>query len=256
MINLTGMQSYLPDIVALTISAIALTAYHVYLTWRVARDPSYSVQALHAVARTAWVESIMKNGRDILAVQTLRNSTMAATFLASTAILLIVGVLSLSGQGDKLGITWHALSSVTETPPALWMAKLLFLIVDLSFAFFTFAQSVRKFHHVGYLVNVPKDFNHPVITPRYVAAYLNRAGRYYSMGMRAYYFLLPLVFWLFGPHLMVGATLVLVFVLYHLDRAADERGTLVPEVAPQHEAVAARISAHPNTHPLRSTRAA
>lgn len=258
MINLTGMQNYLNDIVALTISAITLTAYQIYLTWRVGRDPSYSVQALHAVARTAWVESIMKNGRDILAVQTLRNSTMAATFLASTAILLIVGVLSLSGQGDKLGITWHALSSVSETTPALWMVKLLFLIVDLSFAFFSFTQAVRKFHHVGYLVNVPKDFNHPVITPRYVAAYLNRAGRYYSLGMRAYYFLLPLVFWLFGPNLMVGATLVLVFVLYHLDRAADERGTLVPEAEaiPQREAVAAHIGAHPNTHPLRPTRAA
>jgi uncharacterized membrane protein len=67
-------------------------------------------------------------------------------------------------------------------------------------------------------------------------------------------FLLPLLFWLFGPNLMIGATLVLVFVLYRLDRAADERQTLVPETEAvgQHEAVAGRIGAHP----LRPTRAA
>jgi uncharacterized membrane protein len=52
-----------------------------------------------------------------------------------------------------------------------------------------------------------------VITPRYVAAYLNRAGHHYSAGMRGYYFLLPLVFWLFGPHLMLAAAIALVFVL-------------------------------------------
>lgn len=216
---MTLPASYVSDTLALAFSISILLAYHLYRAWQVRRDASYSVQGLHAIARSAWVESVMKNGRDILAVQTLRNSTMAATFLASTAILLIVGVLSLTGQSDKLGITWSALSSFSETGQSLWLVKLLFLIVDLSFAFFSFTLAIRKFHHVGYLLNVP---NHPLITPTYVAAYLNRAGRYYSLGMRAYYFLLPLVFWLFGPVLMAGAAVVLVFVLYALDHPGDE----------------------------------
>lgn len=219
--NVTATSPYFLDVLALAISVLILATYHLYLAWQVRRDPSYSVQSLHAIARSAWVESVMKNGRDILAVQTLRNSTMAATFLASTAILLIVGVLSLTGQGDKLGITWNALGTFSETDRSLWIVKLLCLIVDLSFAFFSFTMAIRKFHHVGYLLNVP---NHPMITPGYVAGYLNRAGRYYSMGMRAYYFLLPLVFWLFGPLLMVTGAAVLAFVLYVLDRAQDEPG--------------------------------
>jgi uncharacterized membrane protein len=37
--------------------------------------------------------------------------------------------------------------------------------------------------------------------------------------MRAYYFLVPLVFWLFGPHFMLLATVSLIFVLYRIDRA-------------------------------------
>jgi uncharacterized membrane protein len=224
------------DILCLVTSAALLAGYHVYLALRVRRDASYSAQAMHAIARSAWVESVMKDGRDILAVQTLRNSTMAATFLASTAILLIVGVLSLTGQGDKLGSTWRALGSFSETDSSLWLLKLLFLIGDLSFAFFSFTLAIRKFHHVGYLLNVP---NHPVITPAYVAAYLNRAGRYYSLGMRAYYFLLPLVFWLFGPLLMVAAAAILVIVLHHLDRAGDEPG---------YQRFSARSGARPARH--------
>jgi uncharacterized membrane protein len=37
--------------------------------------------------------------------------------------------------------------------------------------------------------------------------------------MRAYYYSVPLVFWLFGPLFMLAATLVLIAVLYHVDRA-------------------------------------
>jgi uncharacterized membrane protein len=215
-------SAYLSDALAFAATVALLAGYHLFLAWRVRHDAAYSVQAVHAMARAAWVESVMRDGRDVLAVQTLRNSTMAATFLASTAVLLIIGVLSLSGQGDKLGSTWHSLNLFGATDPALWLVKLLCLIVDLSVAFFAFAQAVRKFNHVGYLINVPKDIEHAVITPRYVAAYLNRAGTSYTVGMRAYYFLLPLLFWLFGPHLMIGAAVVLVFILYRLDRAADD----------------------------------
>ena len=210
------------DLLAFLASMALLLAYHIYLRVKVRQNPTYTVQAIHNLARAAWVESVMANGRDILAVQTLRNSTMAATFLASTAVLLIMGVLTLSGQGDKLGNTWHALNLFGTTDPALWLLKTILLMLDLCYAFFCFTLAVRKFHHVGYLVNLPKGFEHPIITPRYVAAYLNRAGRYYGLGMRAYYFTLPLLFWMFGPHLMLASSVALVFLLHHLDRAYDD----------------------------------
>jgi len=161
----------------------------------------------------------MQDKKDILAVQTLRNSTMAATFLASTSVLLIIGVLTLSEQGGKFEATWHALNILGSKNPELWMTKLIFLLLDLFVAFFSFSMSIRVFNHVGYLINVPLGLNHSMITPAHVALHLNRAGHFYSTGMRAYYFLVPLVFWLFGPLLMLVSTLGLLFVLYRLDRA-------------------------------------
>ncbi len=207
------------DLVALALSAALLLLYQLHLARKERRDPTYTVQAVNVIARTAWVEAIMHEGKDILAVQTLRNSTMAATFLASTSVLLIMGVLSLSGQADKLESTWHVLNLLGAKHSELYMTKLLLLLVDLVFAFFSFSVSIRIFNHVGFMINVPLALNHKAISPAHVAVHLNRAGRFYSLGMRAYYFAVPLLFWLFGPLFMLAATVGLIAVLSHLDRS-------------------------------------
>jgi uncharacterized membrane protein len=69
------------------------------------------------------------------------------------------------------------------------------------------------------MINVPLAYNHKMISPSHVAIHLNRAGKFYSVGMRTYYFMVPLVFWLFGPYFMVVSTVVLILTLYRLDRA-------------------------------------
>ena len=213
---------YNSDIFGFLFSAALVIAYYAYLRWRMKPgphfDPHYTIQALNAEARRLWVESVMRDKRDILAVQTLRNSTMVATFLASTAILLIIGTISLSGHGSDVEHGLHSLNVVGRVDPSLWMIKLVILIVDLCVAFFSLTLAARHFHHIGYLLNVPADIKHPVITPQFVTTFLNSAARYYSTGMRAYYFTMPLLFWLFGPHLMVISTLVLILVLYRIDR--------------------------------------
>jgi uncharacterized membrane protein len=58
-----------------------------------------------------------------------------------------------------------------------------------------------------------------MFSPAHVAVHLNRAGHFYSIGMRAYYLVVPLVFWLFGPQFMLASTVGLIWVLYRLDRA-------------------------------------
>lgn len=210
------------DASSFVISSILVLVYHVHLYRMEKRHPTYTVQAVNRLARTRWVESIMSGpGKDVLAVQTLRNSTMAATFLASTAVLLIIGALTLSGQGDKLEGTWHALNVVGASHPELWLFKLLLLLLNLFVAFFSFSLSIRVFNHVGYMINVPLDPTHRAISPLTVAAHLNRAGKFYSLGMRAYYFTVPLVFWLFGPHFMLLATIGLIIVLRRIDRAPE-----------------------------------
>jgi uncharacterized membrane protein len=206
------------DLFAFALSVAMLGGYQLFLRYKLRRNPTYTIQAVNAIARAAWVESIMRERKDILAVQTLRNSTMAATFLASTAVLLIMGVLTLTAQGGKLGDIWHALNLLGATHATLWLSKLLLLLLDLFTAFFCFSMSIRIYNHVGYMINVPLSLEHKAISPEHVATHLNRGGAYYSIGMRAFYYTVPLVFWLFDPLLMLISTAALLTLLVRVDR--------------------------------------
>ena len=55
--------------------------------------------------------------------------------------------------------------------------------------------------------------------PEAVARRLNRAGNLFAVGMRAFFFAVPLVFWLFGPLFLLVATTGLVLALHRLDRS-------------------------------------
>lgn len=216
-----SLNPWLKEWAYLMLCFTLILLYQRFLAWKTKHNPAYTIQAVNRMARTAWVETVMQEQQDILAIQTLRNSTMAATFLASTAVLLIIGVLNLSGQGNNLSSTWFSLGASIETTKQLWSFKLLILLSDLFIAFFCFSMAIRIYTHVGYMINVPLNLKHKIITPAHVAAHLNRAGFFYSLGMRAYYFFIPLIFWLFSGTLMLLSTILLIIVLYFLDRTPE-----------------------------------
>lgn len=219
------------DIIALALSTFLITTYHLYLRYRLQHNPHYTVQAVNRYARTQWVHSIMGDeSRNILGVQTLRNSTMAATFMASTAVLLTIGTLTLSGDANKLIDTWHVINFFGSSHPGLWIIKLLFLVTTFFTAFFAFSMSVRLYNHVGIHLSIPAAARTVDLTPDSVAVHLNRAGYYYSIGMRSYYFAVPMVFWLFGPLFMLAASGILIAVMYHIDRS-PKLSTIKPLIA-------------------------
>jgi uncharacterized membrane protein len=222
------------DLAALAVTLTALVGYHAFLGHKVRHNKNFTFQATMTKSRAAWVRAVMAEGKDVLAVQTLRNSTMAATFMASTAVLLIIGVLTLSAQGERLEASWHVLNPMGPSGAVLWTVKTLILLVDLFAAFLSFTMAIRQFHHVGYMINVPLSGKYGRIPLDTVVAQLERSGRFYWFGMRTYFLLVPLVLWLFGPYMMLAATAVLIAVLYRLDHMpldeervmeATEKGT-------------------------------
>ncbi len=219
------------EIAAFVSSVAMVVAYQMFLAHKTRIDPDYMFRATMARARSAWVLSVMNEGRDILAVQTLRNSTMAASFLASTSALMMIGVMTLSAQGEKLGETWQALNVTSAVDQQLWLLKLLALLATLLFSFFSFTMAVRQFHHLGYMLNVPISGKYGRLAPEIVVAQMERASHFYWFGMRSYFFLAPLVLWLFGPHFIVGGTIILIAVLYRLDHVPNPLVRRAPEAA-------------------------
>lgn len=212
-------ESVVADWSALVISLALIGVYHAYLRWRVHRDPHYAVHSVNVLARTKWVEAIMSGGsKDVLAVQTLRNSVMAASFMASTAALMVMATLTFSSDIEKFARAWRSLGLIASSHAEIRMINLVLLMADFVIAFYCYSMSIRMFNHVGYMINLPPSAAVGGLSPQFVAAYLNRAGHYYSLGMRTFYFSLPLVFWFIGPHMIVLATLGLMGGLYILDR--------------------------------------
>ncbi len=91
------MNSSLYGETALTaVAFVILLGYQVLILVEVKRRPMSTSLGFNSRARDLWVRAVIRDRRDILAVQTLRNGTMAATFLASTAVVLAMGFLGLA----------------------------------------------------------------------------------------------------------------------------------------------------------------
>lgn len=220
MLDLTGIGEFVVDGAAFALSALMVGIYYLWLQSKVRSDPTYTIHRVNELARTLWVANVMRNsGKDVMAVQTLRNFVMGASFMASTATLLIIGTLTLSGQADNIARNWHALSIAGTHSTEIWIFKVMCLLADFIIAFFAFAMAVRLSNHVVFMVNVPESDVHHNLSPDAVARRLNRAGHMFTVGMRAFFFAVPLVFWLFGAPFLVIASAGLVLALQHLDRS-------------------------------------
>jgi uncharacterized membrane protein len=198
------------------VALLVLIVYHINLYRKVRNDPMSTSMGLADHTREMWVQNIMAEGKDILAVQTLRNWTMAATFLASTAILIGLGIFNLAVTTDRQSEVSTLISHLGSEHPALWLGKLMLLGADFMYAFFNFTLAVRYFNHTGFMINLPTESTE--IEVEDVVDILDRGGFHYMLGLRGYYLAIPLALWLFGPIWLMGGTLFLVISLYRLDR--------------------------------------
>jgi uncharacterized membrane protein len=196
---------------------LLLVFYHVYLYRKMRRDPLGTSMGLAQRTRALWVQTIMQGNKDILAVQTLRNWTMAATFLASTAILVGLGTFNLAVTADKQGELSLLVNHFGSDHPGLWLGKLILLGADFLFTFFNFTLAVRYYNYTGFMINLPTDASTQLCVGD-VVAILDRGGTHYTLGMRGYYLAIPLALWLFGPLWLLAGTLLLIATLLRLDR--------------------------------------
>lgn len=209
------------EIIATTVSGLLIVFYYLYLAIKLHLTPNASVHAFNAGIRRQWVSMIMASGKmDILAVQTLRNSVMAANFMASTSVLLIIGTLNLSEKIGNWVLDKHWFAPEQSLSNQFWQLKLGLLLLDFFIAFFCFSMAIRLFNHVGYMINLPQGTADESLALR-TFGYLNRAGRYYTLGNRAFYFSLPVIMWFFGPYFLLLGTVLLVIGLAILDKAPN-----------------------------------
>ncbi|MBF0425955.1 MAG: DUF599 domain-containing protein [Magnetococcales bacterium] len=223
------------DCISFLGSTLLVAGYYARFHFRSRKTPGYSNLAIIAQARRLWTRGVMtETGKDVMAVQTLRNFIMVGIMMASTASLLIMGTLTLSGQEENIIRGWHSLGAFASHAQEVRTIKVLCLLIDLLVAFFSYALSLRLATQVLFMINVPPALaaGHSELSWERVADRLVQAGNLVALGMRAFMLAIPIVFWLFGPIFLFLATIGLVVTLDNLDRNKLPHRSHFPDTGP------------------------
>jgi uncharacterized membrane protein len=196
-----------------------IAAYEGWLAIAQRLAPGRLARTAHASLREDWFAAISAQpGSEILAVQTLRNSLMSATMTASTAVLGLMGALSLTAP------TLHATLGEAVTGTAAWphvtprLAMELVLLCLLFASLVASVMAVRYYNHAGFIGGMPVGAPQRQRWAAAGSAYVRKAGLLYSWGLRQLMLLVPVVAFLLHPLAGVVGALLVVAALLHFDR--------------------------------------
>ena len=207
---------------ALAVTVAVLVGYEVVLRVMQRRHPERLARSAHANLRQEWFAAVSaQNGSEILAVQTLRNSLMSATMTASTAVLGLIGTVTMAAPSLHISFAGGA-SEIKHLSVNLALELLLMVLLFASLLSSTMA--VRFYNHAGFISGMPVGSEARQRWAPVGAAYVRRAGLLYSWGLQHLILVAPILASILHPFAGPPAAVAIVTVLYGFDRA-DTPGT-------------------------------
>ena len=209
---------------AVLATVMLLVGYELSLVLAQRREPLCLARSAHATMREEWFNEVSRqSGSEILAVQTLRNSMMSATLIASNAALALMGTAALSVP--SLHASYHA--ALTEFLVIEPRALLDLMLMTMLFAsLLSSAMAVRYYNHAGYIVAMPVGSQARTRWHDVGVRYLRAAGIYYSWGLRHLIMVAPIVAAIAYP--LAGP--VMAIILIGFMRRFDRVGAPVPSI--------------------------
>ena len=164
---------------------------------------------------------LLKRDGRIADTAIVSNLERNATFLASSSLLIIAGLLTLMGSADSTSDLMLELPFTDYLSGRGWQGKVLFLAFIYVYAFFTFTWCIRQYGFLSVLIgSAPLHDDHGFSDQQrsdhaQTAANLaNLSVHSFNMGLRAYYFSLALLLWFIHPYAFMIASGWVVAVLY------------------------------------------
>lgn len=199
--------------VLLTMGLVA--AYELWFAYAQRRRPGDLARTAHATLREDWFQAVSAQpGSEILAVQTLRNSLMSASMIASTTVLGLMGTITLSAS--SLSATFGAGETGVAFTPRLAVELVLLALLFASLV--SSAMSVRYYNHAGFIGGMPVGSEARRRWNPVGSAHVRRAGVLYSWSLRNLVLVVPAVAFILHPAAGPAAALVVVVVLSAFDR--------------------------------------
>lgn len=210
------------DWVAFVLFLAALFFYRYFLAFMLKHHSHRLFLGKLQEYRRAWIAGHFGGKNGIVVVQTLRNMLMTASFMASTSILLMIGAFNLLRSLTPPEMAENFFMTGVSQPP-VEVFKILLIILLLSYSFFNFSWFLREINYMSIVLNIPVEQLDEIEdgeSSEHIARMFLTSGIHFSLGMRGFYFLIPLLIWFFSPVLMICTTAVILYVLIHRDLAA------------------------------------
>lgn len=168
------------------------------------------------VHRSRWMREMVKRELRMPDVIMMGNSLHSAVFFASTAILIIGGLVAALGASDNTMQAITALPFVTEMPKELWELKIMALICVFIYAFVKFIWAMRLADYSSVLFNAA-PFNNSAYGQQYAVELGKMVGLFawhFNQGLRANIFALALLGWWINAWFFVVFSSIITLVLY------------------------------------------
>ncbi|MGU3540349.1 DUF599 domain-containing protein [Methylobacterium sp. A54F] len=185
--------------------------------------------------RETWARQMVV--RDNRVVDTTINASLqnGTAFFASTTLIALGGVLTLSRSGDDVLTLFGTLPFGTIASRTTWEVKVAGLAVVFVYAFFKFAWAYRLFNYGAILIGAVPPRGAGVSeaemlrAARRAAAMNIAAGSHFARGQRAFLFALAYLGWFVSPYILMVATTAVVLVMWRRQFASEIRAALIAE---------------------------
>lgn len=168
--------------------------------------------------RMRWMLRLCQRDQRIFDGALIGNLMHSISFLASATILILGGIVALLGSADRFYETVHEMPFMVPATKEQLVLKLLSIGLLFVYSFLKFTWALRQFNYCCILVGSAPMHDSLIEDQRSFAkqaARVNELGaRSFNQGLRGYYFALGGVCWFIHPAALVGATLLVVAILW------------------------------------------
>jgi len=188
-------------------------AYKIVVPLVEKRRPSLSV--IMNMQRRRWVANATRRESPFDAILS-GNIMGSVSFLASTAVLLILAIFAVFGQVPALLEALNSLSPERHYNSVEVQLHLVVMLVMFVLAFFAFTLSLRQFNHFCIMLGAI-DHSEPTSDEEIDAiTRMNALGaQNFNSGIRAYYFSVATVAWFVSEWLPIVTCVATIVILAH-----------------------------------------
>lgn len=218
------------DLIAVGWFLVLFAGYH-YLSARPRLAASSIVGAIQR-QRELWMANMATREPRIMDSMLLGNLGQGNAFFASTSAIAIGGLTALIGSGDKVQTLVERLPFTTHTSAAMFELKILLLIAIFVFAFFKYAWAYRLSQYAYIMAgatpilaadNEAACLAHTARTARLVGI----AAEHANGGLRAFYYAIAAMAWIFHALAFIAATTWVLVILIRRDYFSRSRRVIM-----------------------------